>query len=115
MTAPSVGDSSEREFGAFTPELAEGNDGKSPGLVLTGVERTREALLASAIAAEFIRVMAPSVSAAPSDSRVAACYVSQVVDNSRVLCGGNPRLHLNLLVSHRDWMRSLPTASGELR
>jgi hypothetical protein len=95
--------------------LPAGVFGGSPSLVLSGAERTREALLASAIAVEFIRVMALSDSAHPSDSRVAARYTSQVVDNSRALCGGNSRLHLSLLVSHRDWMRTLPSGSGELR
>jgi hypothetical protein len=90
-------------------------EGVAPPLVLSGAERTREALLASAIAVEFIRVVALSDSAHPSDSRVAARYTSQVVDNSRALCGGNSRLHLSLLVSHRDWMRTLPSGCGQLR
>jgi hypothetical protein len=100
------------EFSDVAPVDKRGNDEKAPGLVLSGAERTREALLASAIAVEFIRVMAASDSEHPSDSRVTARYVSQVVDNSRALCGGNPRLHLSLLVSHRDWMRGLPTGGG---
>jgi hypothetical protein len=114
MTAPPVPDPSG-EFGDAAPVTKQDDDKKSPGLVLSGAERTREALLASAIAVEFIRVMALSDSEHPSDYRVAARYTSHVVDNSRALCGGNPRLHLNLLVSHRDWMRGLPTGSGELR
>jgi hypothetical protein len=83
--------------------------GGSPSLVLSGAERTREALLAAWIAVEHARVVGPV------DSRVTARYASRVVDNSRALCGGNSRLHLSLLASHRDWMRSLPTGCGELR
>src|SRR5688500_1232188 len=105
MAAPSVpaedpweGLDPSGEFAGFAPSGLQGNDEKSPGLVLSDAERTREALLASAIAVEFIRVMALSDSEHPSDSRVAARYTSRVVDNSRALCGGNSRLHLNLLV-----------------
>jgi hypothetical protein len=43
-------------------------EGVAPPLVLSGAERTREALLASAIAVEFIRVVALSESEHPSDS-----------------------------------------------
>jgi hypothetical protein len=87
--------------------LPEGGGDKS--LVLSGAEATREALTAAAISLEYGRIVGAV------DSRRAARYASQVVDNSRALCGDNPRLHLNLLVSHRDWMRGLPTANGELR
>jgi hypothetical protein len=80
--------------------------GKAPGLVLSGAERTREALLASAIAVEHVRVVAPA------DSRTTAAYAARTVDNSRLLCGGDAQLHLTLLAGHRTWLRSLPSGGG---
>jgi hypothetical protein len=121
MTAPSVpaGEGDDPGLSLSLPGASEGRTGLpggvAPHLVLTGAERTREALLASAIAVEFIRVVALSESEHPADSRVAARYTSRVVDNSRALAGGNARLHLSLLVSHRDWLRTLPSGCGELR
>jgi hypothetical protein len=109
MTAPPVPDDPSGEFGAFTPMLGVGNDRKSARLLLSDADRTREALLASRIAVEHIRVVQPS------DSRVTAKYAATVIDNSRLLAGGNPRLHLSLLGSHVKWLKSLPTGFGELR
>ena len=82
-------------------------EGAAPHLVLSGAERTREALLASAIAVEHARV------SGAVDSRITAAYASGVVDNSRRLAGCDARLHLSLLVSHRDWLQTLP--AGGLR
>src|SRR5687768_842973 len=110
MTAPPVpGEDGPEGFGAFAPKLGEENDQKSARLLLSDVDRTREALLASRIAVEHIRIVAP-----PNPS-VTAAYAVQVVDNSRLLAGGDASLHLNLLGSHVKWLRSLPTGSGELR
>jgi hypothetical protein len=103
-----LGDASG-EFGDVAPVVKQGNDQKSPRLVLSDVDRVREALLASRIAVEHIRVVAPS------DSRATASYAAQVVDNSRRLAGGDASLHLNLLGSHVKWLHSLPTGVGELR
>jgi hypothetical protein len=83
--------------------------GADPGLVLSGPERTREGLLAASVSLELIRV------AAPSDSRVAARYTSQGVDNSRALAGSEAALHLSLLRGHLVWLRGLPTGCGELK
>ena len=76
MSALSASDSSG-EFADFTSVGEQGNDEKSPSLLLPDTERVREALLASRIAVEHIRVVAPS------DSRATASYAAQVVDNSR--------------------------------
>src|SRR5688572_3267587 len=102
MAAPSVpAGKGDDPFLSLSPfEASEGRrglpGGVAPPLLLSDAERTREALLSAAICVEHARI------AGPSDSRVTARYASQVVDNSRALCGGNSRLHLNLLVSHRD-------------
>jgi hypothetical protein len=82
------------------------SEGTAPHLVLSGAERTREALLAASISLEHARVYGPV------DSRVAAGYAARTVDNSRALCGGDARLHLNLLASHVVWLRSLPAGFG---
>ena len=108
MSALSASDPSG-EFGDFASVGEQGNDRKSARLVLTDEDRVREALLASRIAVEHIRI------AAPSDSRATANYAARVVDNSRRLAGGDASLHLRLLVSHRDWLRTLPVGSDELR
>jgi hypothetical protein len=78
-------------------------------MLLSAAEGTREALLASRIAVEYIRV------AEPADSRVTARYAATVVDNSRRLAGGDARLHLNLLAGHVTWLHSLPSGVGGLR
>lgn len=106
MTAPPVSGDPSGEFAAFSSVSEQGNDRKSASLVLSPAEHTREALMASSIAVEYIRV------ATPADSRVTAKYAATVVDNSRLLAGGNPRLHLNLLRGHVAWLRSLPTGLG---
>jgi hypothetical protein len=93
----------------FAPSGLQGNEQRSPRLLLSDVVRVREALLTSRIAVEHLRI------AAPSDSRATANYAARVVDNSRLLAGGDASLHLNLLGSHVKWLRSLPTGSGELR
>jgi hypothetical protein len=95
MSAPSV------------PEFED--EQEPPGLVLSPAERTREALLAAGIAVEHARVVGPV------DSRVTAGYAARTVDNSRLLCGGDAALHLNLLHSHVVWLRGLPAGCGELR
>src|SRR5688572_8395695 len=74
MSALSASDSSG-EFADFTSVGEQGNDEKSPSLLLSDTERVREALLASRIAVEHIRVVAPS------DSRATASYAAQVVVN----------------------------------
>jgi hypothetical protein len=116
MSAPSAPAEEGGDPAASSLSPSEASEGRTglaggvpPGLVLSGAERTQEALTAAAISLEYGRIVGAV------DARLAAKYASRVVDNSRVLCGGNPRLHLNLLVSHRDWMRGLPTGSGELR
>jgi hypothetical protein len=108
MTARPVGDGSEG-FGDFAPSGLQGNEQEAPRLLLSDADRVREALLASRIAVEHIRI------AAPSDSRVTANYAARVVDNSRRLAGGDAGLHLNLLAGHVMWLRSLPAGVGELR
>jgi hypothetical protein len=115
MTAPSV--PAEGDGDPFLPvplsEAPEGvvalSGGGVPRLLLSDVDRTREALLAARVAVEHIRV------AAPSDSRATANYAARVVDNSRALAAGDGRLHLNLLAGHVTWLRSLPAGVGELR
>jgi hypothetical protein len=97
------------EFGGVTPVVKQGNDEKSPCLVLSGPEQTREALTAAAISLEYGRIRGPG------DARRAARYAASVTDNSRRLAGGDAALHLRLLVSHRDWLRTLPVGSDELR
>jgi hypothetical protein len=79
-----------------------------PRLVLSGAERTREALLAAAIAVEHARV------AGPVSSRRTAAYAASVTDNSRRLAGCDAGLHLWLLHLHLVWMRGLPGGGGEL-
>jgi hypothetical protein len=81
---------------------------KSTCLVLTADQAQLEALYASAVSLEYIRVRRPV------DSRCAAAYAAQVVDNSRLLAGGDPRLHLNLMRSQIRWLRSLRVGSSQL-
>jgi hypothetical protein len=83
--------------------------GGVPRLLLSDEEWRLEHVLAYAMALEFGRV------AVRASHTAAARYVSQVVDNSRALCAGSPRLHLNLLRSQVRWLRDLPVGSGELR
>jgi hypothetical protein len=109
MTAPPVSGDPFGEFGAFATSGMQGNDEKSGRLVLSDADRVREALLASRIAVEHIRI------AAQSDSRATANYAARAVDNSRRLAGGDAGLHLNLLAGHVTWLRSLPAGVGELR
>jgi hypothetical protein len=71
-------------------------------LVLSPQQRTHEALTAAAISLEYGRIVGAA------DARRAAGYAAQVVDNSRKLNAGNPRLHLKLLVAHCNWLRTLP-------
>lgn len=78
-----------------------------PRRLLSDSQWRTEHILAAWIAVEHIRI------AAPADSRVTARYVSQVVDNSRLLAGSNARLHLNLLRSQLRWLKSL--RPGEFR
>ena len=115
MTAPSVPAEEGDDPASLSPSPFEAEtgrmglpDGAASHLVLSGAERTREALLASAIAVEFIRVVAPS------ESRIAARYTSRVVDNSRAFAAGDAALHLSLLRGHVVWLRGLPTGCGEL-
>jgi hypothetical protein len=119
VTAPSVPAGEGDDPRGLSPSPFEASEGRAglpqgaaPPLVLSGAERTREALLASAIAVEFIRVVALSDSAHPSDSRVAARYTSQVVDNSRALAGSDAALHLSFLRGHLVWLRGLPSGGG---
>jgi len=105
MAAPSVGDAPEG-FGDLAPSGLQGNDEKSARLVLSDVDRTREAILAARIAVEHARVVGAV------DSRATARYAAQVVDNSRRLAGGDASLHLRLLREHTAWLRSLPTEGG---
>ena len=78
-----------------------------PRLVLTDEQHRRECLLAAAVAIEFIRLVAPA------DSRVTARYAASTVDNSRLLCAGDARLHLSLLRGQVRHLRRLNP--GELR
>jgi hypothetical protein len=86
-----------------------GFGGDIPHVLLTEYQRHVEAVLAAAVAIEFIRI------AQPSDSRVTARYAASAVDNSRLLCAGSPRLHLSLLHGQLKWLRSLPAGCGELQ
>jgi hypothetical protein len=104
VTAPAVSGEGD------DPSAAEGVLGLPGGrLVLSGAERTREALLSARIAVEHVRVVEPS------DSRTTARYASQVVDNSRRLAGADAGLHLSLLAGHVAWLSSLPAGLGGLR
>jgi hypothetical protein len=94
------------DFGGVTPVGGGGFGQKSPRLVFTDQQYQRECVLAYAMAVEHIRV------AEPADAGVTTRYVNQVVDNSRLLSGGNARLHLNLLRSQVRWLKSLKL--GEL-
>jgi hypothetical protein len=47
------------ELALFSRLLGQGDGEKSPGLVLSGAERTREALLAAGIAVEHTRIVGP--------------------------------------------------------
>jgi hypothetical protein len=105
MSALSASDPSG-EFDDVAPVDKQANNEKSARLVLSDVQRVREALLASRIAVEHIR--------APSDSRATASYAARVVDNSRRLAGDDARLHLSLLAGHVAWLRGL-TSGGGLR
>jgi hypothetical protein len=105
MSALSASDPSG-EFDDVAPVDKQANNEKSARLVLSDVQRVREALLASRIAVEHIRV------AAPSDSKATASYAARVVDNSRRLAGDDARLHLSLLAGHVTWLRGLPSGGG---
>ena len=104
MSAPSVSDPSG-EFGDVAPVTRQGNDEKSPRLLLSDANRTREAMLAARIAVEHARVVGPV------DSRATARYAAQVVDNSRRLAG-DASVHMRLLRQHAAWLHSLPTEGG---
>ena len=113
MTALPVPGDPAGEFDAFTAQLAERNEQKSPGLVLSGAERTREALLAAWIAVEHARVVGPV------DSRTTARYAARVVDNSRRLAAGDAVLHLSLFAGARglaagfaDWVWGTQVVTG---
>jgi hypothetical protein len=64
-------------------EISEGRTGFPAGgvppLVLSGAERTQEALTAAAVSLEYGRIVGAG------DARRAAAYAAQVVDNSRAL------------------------------
>ena len=85
MTAPPVSGDPSGEFSDVAPVTKQENDQKSARLLLSDSDRTRDALLASRIAVEHIRIVAP-----PNPS-VTAAYAAQVVDNSRLLAGGDAR------------------------
>jgi hypothetical protein len=89
-----------------TPTTA---DAKSPVLTLTPDQERLEALYASAVAVEYIRIRQPA------DSRSAASYSASVIDNSRLLSGGRPQQHLNQLRHMVRWLRGLRPGSEELR
>ena len=80
--------------------------GTAPRLLLSDDQCHKEAVLAAAIAIEFIRLVAPA------DPRTTAKYAATTVDNSRLLAGGNSKLHLNLLRGQLRWLRGLKP--GEL-
>jgi hypothetical protein len=79
-----------------------------PRLVLTDGQWRTEHILLAWLAREHRRVVEPA------DSRVTTDYVNRVADNSRLLSGGNPRLHLNLLRHMVRRLRSLPVGSDGL-
>jgi hypothetical protein len=81
-------------------------EGTAPHLLLSDEQCHKEAVLAAAIALEFIRLVAPT------DPRTTARYAATTVDNSRLLAGGNSKLHLNLLRGQLRWLRGLKP--GEL-
>jgi hypothetical protein len=97
----------------LSPPASETSEGRAgfpaggvPPLLLSGPQRTQEALTAAAVSLEYGRIVGAG------DARRAARYAARVVDNSRALSGGDSRLHLSLLVSHRDWLRTLPSGGG---
>src|SRR5688500_9141628 len=109
MTAPPVPGDPSGEFSDVAPVTKQGNDQKSPRLLLSDADRTREAMLAARIAVEHARVVGPV------DSRATGKYASEVVGRSRLFAGSDVRLHMRLLREHVAWLRGLPTWIGELR
>jgi hypothetical protein len=78
----------------------------APRMLLSDSQWRAEHVLAAWIAVEHARLTGAA------DSRTTTGYVNQVVDNSRLLSGGNPRLHLNLLRSQVHWLRGLPVGAS---
>jgi hypothetical protein len=76
-----LGDLSGR-FGDVAPVNEQGNDAKSPRLVLTDGQWRTEATLLAWLAVEHVRVVEPA------DSRVTTGYVNGVADNARALAVG---------------------------
>lgn len=78
-------------------------------LLLSEHDRRMEHMLGYHLALELARVRPFT------DSQSAARYAATTIDNSRALCGGNPKRHINLLRGQLGWLRKLPVGSSELR
>jgi hypothetical protein len=114
VTAPPMPEDPGGEFRGVTPTTGADSGQKSPLLELNEAQRRQEHLYAAALAGEFGRIKFGRVYPLAS-ARIASRYASTVVDNSRALAAGNPRVHMGLLRGQLRWLRSLPMGSGELR
>ena len=111
MNALAIPEDPGEGIAAVTPTDGQGFERKSTrlGAMVEARERQLEAMLAASFAIEYARLVPLA------DGRAAARYSSTVVDNSRLLSGGNPQRHASLLRHQLRWLRSLPIGSPELR
>jgi hypothetical protein len=103
MNGLAVPEDGPGEFHAVTPTDDRVSERKSTrlGAVVEARERQREALIASAVALEFGRLVPLA------DARRAAAYSASVIDCYRLLSAGNAQTHASLLRGQLKWLRGL--------